>query len=292
MTEDRAKRNEVFTPPRPAGIDPAIQTQTAYESVRSDFGLDIPVELVPLPSNGLIYPTNSPLHGKEIVEIRAMTAREEDILTSKALLKKGTVITELIKSCLVNKEIDPAKLIAGDRNALMVSIRVTGYGHEYDAEITCSNDECEVKSTRTFNLAELAINRLTITPIEPGQNLFEFMLPFTKKLIKFRFLTGLDEEDMSLTQERQKKMGLQSATAVTSNLLHSIVSIDNQTDRAKIAAFVRLMPARDSLALREFIKKNEPGISMRQETECPTCGHVEEVAIPIGTNFLWPSTGR
>lgn len=292
MTEDRTKRNEVFTPARPAGIDPAIQTQTAYDAVKSDFGLDIPVELVPLPSNGIIYPTSSGLYNKEVLEIRAMTAREEDILTSKALLKKGTVITELIKSCLVDKTIDPATLIAGDRNALMVSIRVTGYGHQYDAEITCSNDECELKSLRQFNLAELAIQRLKITPVTPGENAFEFLLPFTKKLVKFKFLTGFDEEDISATQDKQKKLGMQSANAVTSNLLHSIISIDNNADRGKLSAFVRMMPARDSLALREYIRSNEPGILMKQETTCPACGHEEQVQIPISVSFLWPGAGR
>lgn len=289
--EDRSTKNQVFSQ-RPAGVDPAIQQVSSYEAAKSDFGLDIPVEIVPLPSNGRVYPVGTSLHGKDCIEIRAMTAREEDILTSKALLKKGTVISELIKSCLVDKSVDPATLTAGDRNALMVAIRVTGYGPEYDAEVVCSNDECEAKAARQFNLGELEIQRLAISPVQEGLNLFEFKLPHLKKTIRFKFLTGADEEDISATQEKQKKLGLSSANAVTSNLMHVIVAIDGIEDRAKIAQFVRMMPARDSLELRNYIKENEPGIKMKQTVTCPVCAHEEEVAIPIGVNFLWPSAGR
>ena len=288
--DDRTKRNEIFQ--RPVGVDPSIPVTTAFEAAKSDFGLDIPIELAPLPSNGLVYPVNSALHGKDSLEIRAMTAREEDILTSKALLKKGTVISELIRSCLVDKSIDPAELLAGDRNALMVSIRVTGYGHEYDAEITCGNDDCEAKTARSFDLSSLEIQRLSIEPVSVGENLFEFSLPYTKKVVRFRFLTGRDEEQISAMQDKQKKLGLSSDNTVTTNLLHTLVSIDGVVDRAKIAQFVRVMPARDSVALRSYIRDNEPGIKMKQEVACPVCGHVEEVAIPIGVNFLWPSAGR
>lgn len=285
--DERSTHNSVFS----AAQRPNGPETNPTDPGRSDFGLDIPVELAPLPSRGLLYPVNSSLHGKEVVEIRAMTAREEDILTNRALLKKGTVITELIRSCLIDRSIDPTTLIAGDRNALMVAIRVTGYGQEYDAEIVCGNDECEVKAPRQFNLGALEIQRLSIEPVQPGQNLFEFKLPVSKKTVKFRFLTGRDEEESALMQERQKKAGLNNTNAVTTNLMHTLVSVDGVEDRTKIAKFVSMMPARDSLELRNYIKNNEPGIKMKQEVECPKCGHVEEVVIPINTQFLWPSAG-
>jgi hypothetical protein len=255
-----------------------------------DFGLDIPVETMPLPSNGLVYPVDSTLHGRETVDIKAMTAREEDILTSKAYLKKGTVITELIKSCLLDKSIDPRDLLTGDRNALMVAIRITGYGSDYDAEIECN--ECSTKAQHKFDLAGLPLKRLQIAPVAQGQNIFEFLLPYSKKIVKFRFLTGRDEEEIVATAEKQKKLGLSAEASVTTSLLYSIVSIDGVEDRAKIASFVKMMPARDSLALRNYIKDNEPGILMRQETSCPSCGHSEEVNMPLGVTFLWPSAGR
>jgi hypothetical protein len=291
--EDREQRNAVFTSGlsgAPAGIDPRQPMQSITDKVKTEFGIDIPIETVPLPSSGKVYNVNSSLHEAETVDIRSMTAREEDILTSRALLKKGTVITELIKSCLVDRSINPNELLSGDRNALMVAIRITGYGADYKAEIECG--ECGTKSPHEFNLAELPVKRLGIDPIVPGSNLFEFTLPKSKKSVKFRFLTGRDEEEINTTSEKQKKLGLSTESNVTNNLMHSIVSIDGIEDRSKISNFIKLMPARDSLALRNHIKENEPGVVMKQETSCPSCGHSEEVTMPLGINFLWPAAGR
>lgn len=285
MSEEREQRNQVFAPPV---VDSRIPSASAVDKVKAEFGLDIPIEVVPLPSGGKAYPAGHPLAGREQVEIRAMTAREEDILTSRAYLKKGTVITELIKSCMTDRSINPVDLLTGDRNALMVAIRITGYGAEYDAEVECA--ECNTKAPQQFNLAELPIRHLEIEPVELGMNLFEFKLPYSKKTVRFKFMTGRDEEEIVATQEKQKKLGLPGAdAAVTTNLLYSIVSIDGVEDRAKIAGFVRMMPARDSLALRNYIRDNEPGVRMRQDTACPSCGHSEEVVMPINTGFLWPS---
>jgi len=288
MSDQREIKNSVFTPNTPGGVDPRITSMSQAEAVKTEFGLDIPTELVPLPSNGKVYPPTSTLHGRETVEIRPMTAREEDILTSRALLKKGTVVTELIKSCLVDKSINTLDLLAGDRNALMVAVRITGYGAEYTAETSCG--ECEAKSQQMFNLAELPIKRLEIDPVADGQNLFEFVLPHTKKKVKFKFTTGRDEEEPSLTQEKQKKLGLKTDTTVTTALQQSIVSVDNVEDRAKINNFIKMMPARDSLALRNYIRQNEPGLTMKQEMTCPECGHSEEVNMPLGVSFLWPTS--
>lgn len=291
--DDREQRNSVFTggaSGAPAGVDPRQPMQSMTDKVKTEFGIDIPIETVPLPSSGKVYSVNSSLHDVETVDIRSMTAREEDILTSRALLKKGTVITELIKSCLVDRTINPNELLSGDRNALMVAIRITGYGADYRAEIEC--EECGAKSPHEFNLAELPVKRLSIDPIVPGSNLFEFALPKCKKTVKFRFLTGKDEEEINTTSEKQKKLGLSTESNVTNSLMHSIVSIDGVEDRAKISNFIKHMPARDSLALRNYIKDNEPGVVMKQETSCPSCGHSEEVTMPLGINFLWPAAGR
>lgn len=289
MSEEREQKNQVFgnsTNP----VDPRVPSTSMADKVKSDFGLDIPVEIAPLPSCGKVYPAGHALAGRESVEIKAMTAREEDILTSRALLKKGTVISELIRSCVIDKTINPADLLSGDRNALMVAIRITGYGQEYDAEIECT--ECNVKSPQQFDLSALPIKHLEIEPVSPGMNSFEFLLPSSKKMVRFKFMNGRDEEEILNTQEKQKKLGMNSETSITTSLLYSILSIDGIDDRSKIAGFVRMMPARDSLALRNYMKINEPGITMKQETVCPSCGHSEEVTMPIGVSFLWPSSDR
>jgi rubredoxin len=286
MSDNREIKNSVFTPAQTH--DSRIPSMSQADVVKAEFGLDIPTELVPLPSNGKVYPPSSSLHGKDMVEIRPMTAREEDILTSRALLKKGTVVTELIKSCLVDKSINTLDLVAGDRNALMVAVRITGYGAEYTAEVSCP--ECEAKSQQTFNLAELPVKRLEIDPVTEGQNLFEFVLPHTKKKVLFKFTTGKDEEELTVIQEKQKKLGLKTDSTVTTALQQAIVSVDGIEDRAKINNFIKAMPARDSLALRNHIRQNEPGLTMKQDMTCPECGHSEEVNMPLGVSFLWPTS--
>lgn len=255
-----------------------------------EFGVQIPNEVVPLPSEGRIYATNHPLHNKTTVDIRAMTARDEDILTSPALLKKGAVITELIRSCLLDKNINPNDLLVGDRNALMVGIRVTGYGSQYPAEVTCS--ECNVTSETTFDLSALAINSLNISPVASGVNEFDYQLPRSGVVVRFRFLTGRDENEILMTQERQKKTGVGGDNNVTLSLQHHIVSVNGVTDKVKLATFVKMMPAADSTALRAYIRDNEPGIVMKQERTCEKCNHVEEVTIPIGVTFLWPNARK
>ncbi len=141
-------------------------------------------------------------------------------------------------------------------------------------------------------MSALPIQRLEIEPVQPGLNLFEYELPYSKKKVRFKFMTGRDEEEIMVMNEKQKKMALGTESNVTTSLLYSIVSIDGVSDRNKIASFVRMMPARDSLALREYIKNTEPGIVMRQDTTCDACGHVEEVGMPLGVTFLWPQARR
>tara|TARA_B100000131_G_scaffold110724_1_gene107701 strand:- start:14236 stop:15090 length:855 start_codon:yes stop_codon:yes gene_type:complete len=283
VSNDARENNEVFSAnqARAAGF----QTRNV---MADDFGFEIPVEAVPLPSNGRIYPVDSPLHNLETLEIRAMTAKEEDILTSRALIKKGTVITHLIKSCLVNKAIDVDAMTVGDRNAIMTALRVTGYGSEYTAEVQCP--ACGEQSKQDFQLTELPIKRLDSDPVAEGANLFEFKLPVTKKTVHFKFLTGADETNLTVMMERRKKQGGESENLVTTRLQHQIVAIEGIKDRNKINTFVRNMPARDSLALRKHIDGSEPGLDMKTWMDCPHCMETSEVRLPMGASFFWPDT--
>lgn len=252
-----------------------------------DFGINIAAESVPLPSRGVIYNNNS-LQGTESVEIKPMTAKEEDILTSRAYIKNGTVITKLIKSCLINRTIDPDDLISGDRNALLIALRITGYGSDYTLEINCPN--CGSTNKSTFDLSQLEIKRLKVEPVELGQNIFEVTLPVTKKSVKVKFLTGHDEREMMIISDRKKKSGLNVENSVTDRLSRSIISIEGITDRNKINLFVQHMPARDSLALRRFLDDYEPGIDMKSHMTCDSCHEESEVDLPIGASFFWPDS--
>ncbi len=284
MSEERERqaRNEIF------GGQGSNVGMPARNVMKDDFGFEIPVEAVPLPSRGLVYPVDSVLHALETLDIRSMTAREEDILTSRSLIKKGTVITELIKSCLINKSIDVNEMIAGDRNAIMTALRITGYGSEYKVEVDCP--ACSERSKQNFNLAELPIKRLEIDPVAEGANLFEFELPATKKNVRFKFLTGKDEEEITITMERKKKTGLQGENLITTRLKHSLVAVGTVNDVSKVSAFIRHMPAKDSLALRQFMDKHEPGIDMKSWMDCPHCLESSEVRLPMGASFFWPDS--
>jgi hypothetical protein len=256
--------------------------------MKEDFGVDIPVESVPLPSMGIIYSRESNLFNRKTLDIKPMTAREEDILTSRAYIKNGTVLTELMKSCLVDKSINPDDLISGDRNAILISLRITGYGSGYEADVDCAL--CGFTNKSKFDLSNLKIKRLEIEPIEEGQNLFQVQLPVTKKNVKVKFLTGHDEKEMSIIAERKKKSGINSATSITDRLCRSITEIDGITDKNKIRIFVNNMPVRDSLSLRRFLDNNEPGIDMSVWLNCNSCHEESEVNLPMGPSFFWPDS--
>ena len=281
----RAERNEVFT-----AADAVRAGHKVHNIMRDDFNYEVPVESVPLPSNGLVYRADSPLYGQETVDIKSMTAKEEDILTSRSLIKKGTVITHLLKSCIIDKTIDPDEMLTGDRNAIMTAIRILGYGHEYRVEVECP--ACSERSKQAFNLTELPIKRLKISPVAEGSNLFDFTLPVTQKKVRFKFLTGADEAELTVMQERKKKMGQRSENLVTQRLNFSIQSIDGITDKTKINMFCRNMPARDSLELRRHIDANEPGVEMKSWMDCPSCLEHSEVRLPLGASFFWPDSDR
>ena len=288
MTDDEKRefRNSVFAAKK-AAEGGQVQPIDSQQYASQELGLDIPVDAVPLPSAGQVYPQGHALHGKDRVEFRAMTAREEDILMSRAYIKKGTVITELIKSCLMDKGVNVNEMVSGDRNALMIAIRVSGYGREYEPSFNCP--QCEVQTELQIDLADLGIKPLELEPAEAFANKFYFDLPVTKKQVAFRFLTGEEEEKILKTLEIKKKKGIQNDNLVTTRLLSSIVEIDGVSDRNKISKFVQFMPARDSLALRKFIDKHEPGVDMTVEFMCQNCDHVADISLPMGPTFFWPN---
>ena len=266
------------------------QPITAAQYARQELGVEIPVDAVPLPSRGLVYPQGHPLHNCETVEYRAMTAKEEDILMSQALIKRGTVITELIKSCLINKDIDVSSLLSGDRNALMIAIRASGYGSDYTPTLACPS--CEFKNELNIDLNQLGIKPLQLQPNVPGANAFDFKLPNSKKTVTFKFLSGKEEEEILADTETRKKKGFLNSNLVTGRLLRSIVAVEGNENKSLVSKFVQYMPARDSLLLREYINKHEPGVDMKIDFKCSNCDHLEEVTLPMGASFFWPNYNR
>lgn len=256
--------------------------------MKEEFGWDVPVELVPIPSKGIIYNPESSLHKKESVKIKAMTAREEDILSSAALIKEGTVLDHLVNSCLM-ESIDASQMITGDRNALMIAIRITGYGPEYPVLAYCK--KCTHQNDVNVDLTSIPIKRLTIPPVEEGKNLFKYTLPVTKKEVYFKFPTQADERDKSI-KDKNLKQHIQSMVEsnITGNLELAIQQVGNVTDKNKIKHFILNMPAFDSRSLRKFMRDAEPGMDMRCDWTCENCGHQNKSDIPITSDFFWPST--
>lgn len=265
-------------------------SQNVRDVAKNDFNWEVPVELVPVPSEGRVYGRETGLFGVQGLEIKAMTAREEDILSSRALIKKGTVISELVRSCLINKNVDINEMLVGDRDSLMVSIRITGYGTAYNASVSCPTCGANHKD-HEFDLAELEIKRLELNPISEGVNEFEFDLPVSKKKVTFKFLTVND--DLNLTKERDRKRELFGNDyvegTVTETLGSHIVSVDGIRDRSKISMFINKMPALDSSKLRQFIKRHKPGLDMSARFRCEACGASDRIELPIGISFFWPA---
>ena len=266
-----------------------LDQQLPQASLNQDyFGWTVPIEQIPLPTAGILYPKENPLHNKESLQIKAMTAQEEDIIMSRALLKEGTIITHLIKSCLIDKSVDPNDLLLGDRNSLLVAIRITGYGSKYIVDVTCP--ECSSMNEQAFDLSNLEIQRLKIAPISHGKNEFEFKLPVTKKNVTFKFSTVGSEHENATTIERKRKLmpDMKVEGLITSLLENQIISIDGLRDRNKISGFIRSMPAGDSRALRLYINKNEPGIDMNVNMTCQSCSAQSKIGLPLGAAFFWP----
>jgi len=267
--------------------DAATQHMMKQNIMKEEFGWEIPVEAIPVPSAGLLYNPDSNLYNLKTLKIKAMTAHEEDILSSPALLKEGTAVDHVIRSCLIDRSIDINDLLVGDKNALMVSIRITGYGSKYNISPKCEN--CGETNKIEFDLSGLGINRLKIEPVEKGKNQFLYELPVTKKKVIFKFMTVNEQKQREAQSDFYEKNITQGVKkTVTSFLEHSIVSVEGITDKNKISHFVRNMPAFDSKSLRNFIIDHEPGLDMTHDWHCKHCSHANNSNLAITAEFFWP----
>jgi hypothetical protein len=237
--------------------------------------LNIPTEIVELPSQGLIYPESSPLSSGKI-EMKYMTAREEDILTNQNYIQKGTVLDELVKSLIVSK-VNYDDLIIGDKNAILVASRILGYGKDY--KFTWGGEEYEIDLTTVEN------NPLDTKLFKKGINEFDFTLPATNTSITFKLLTGNDEKKINAELEGLKKINKNSSAELSTRLKYIITSVNGDRESKSIREFVdNYLLARDSRALREYIKEVQPDVDL---TFFPS-GSNEKVSIPVGLNFFWP----
>jgi hypothetical protein len=246
----------------------------------------VPTELVPLPSQGRVYPPGHPLAGQEAIEICAMTAHDEDILTSRALIKSGKVISSLLRSCIADKGVDPETMLVGDRNATLIGIRINGYGADYPVKVECP--VCSAETSLTVDLNTLPIRRFPADlRVEASTNEFKFDLPASKKRASFKLFTGSEERELLQLLDRGRRQNI-AEELVTNRLRLQVTSIGDERDPTRLASLIRRLPARDSRELRQYIDRVTPGVELKAAFECGTCGHAGDAEVPLGTDFFWP----
>ena len=243
-----------------------------------------PSEIIDLPSEGKLYSKEHPCSDGKI-EIKYMTAKEEDILTSQNLIKKGVVIDRLLDSLIITSGVKSNDLLLGDKNAVMVAARILAYGPEYVCKVT--NPENGEDFEHTFNLADCPFKKL---PKNVKENKFEVDLPISKKKITFKLLDGKEEESILKDISASKKIGSQVAPELTTRLRYSITSVDGDDTQSTINSFSQNMLARDSMHLRKIMRDVTPDIDLSQEIDLG--GETVTVDIPMTVGFFWPDTQR
>jgi len=283
----RKRNSERFGAPTPENISsPAVATATSADL----FSFVTPTDFVDLPSKGLFYPENHPLADVDTVEIRHMTAKEEDILTSESLLKKGLAIDRLLESIFLDKSIKADNLLIGDKNALLIAARITGYGPIYDTTVKCPS--CREVNNKVFNLEEISTMDASEIPedveMNDGGN-FIFPLPKSGATIEVRLLTSKDERMLVETTEKKKKLKLPDSRS-TDLLKLVIVAVNNHTTPDALAQFIEQMPLQDVKHLRKIYEKIKPDVNITYDFECNHCSHEGEVMMPLTAQFFWPNS--
>jgi hypothetical protein len=238
----------------------------------------LPTEMVDLPSKGLLYPEGNPLREGKI-EIKYMTAKEEDILTNQNYIKQGIVIDKLLQSLIVTK-INYDDLLVGDKNAIMVAARILAYGSNYEFEYDGSN--------QSFDLSQIEPNTLHEDLLNAKTNEFEYTLPHTGNKITFKLLIHGDDKKIDEEIKGLQKISKDNISEVTVRFGQIITSINGSTDKKDIREFVNnYFLAKDAREFRKHYNEVSPNLNMKA-TLTNSDGVEEDVELPIGINFFWP----
>jgi len=259
----------------------AMQTQQA-ETSKGVY--DYPTEIVPLPSKGLLYPKDSPL-SQGFVEIKYMTTREEDILSTPSYIQQGVVLDKLCEAIIVTKGVKFNDLLIGDKNAILFAARTYGYGPLYQTQVTTdSGTEIPV----TVDLRELNNREIDETLIIPGENKFKYTLP-SGKTIEFKLLTVKDQKDIDTEIKGYKKLGPNYPVSnLTIRLKKMILSVNGSTNPIDVANFTENMLASDSRSFREYVSKIQPDVELKVDVEDPETGDIFRGDFTIGVDLFYP----
>jgi len=248
--------------------------------------LQYPTEVISLPSQGKVYPESNPLSSGEI-EIKYMTAKEEEILASQNLIKKGVVLDKLFESIIVDKKINPNDIIIGDKNAIMLATRILGYGSDYQIEVMNDLDE---KSKVTVDLAQIQTKEVDLELLN-SDNKFTFTTPHGSNVLEFKLLTHGDEQKIDADVKAMQRLNKDGASSeLTTRYRYMILSVDGKNDTQTINNFVNnRFLTRDTKAFREYVRSISPDVNMEFEYENPNTGDTEVKPIPMGVGFFWPA---
>jgi hypothetical protein len=255
----------------------------------------VPTEIVDLPSKGLLYPETHPLHNIESVEIRHMTAKEEDTLSSRSLLKKGIAIDRMISDILINKNIKVENMLIGDKNALVVAARISGYGPEYTTKVTCpscnASQEFEFDLTNQMISYPLPDDKLQEIGIKKTlNNTFIISLWKGKAEVEIKLMTGKDELVLFEKMQKNQKSTGQAEASLTDQLKLMIRSVNGSSDVQVINQFVNSLPIVESRKLRNIYKQLTPSVELINTFTCNFCEFETDMEVPFSQDFFWPKS--
>jgi len=275
--------------------DLAAQIRQQHE-VKQVSDYKFPTEIIELPSKGLIYAKDNPLSSGK-VEMKYMTAKEEDILTTQSYIKDGSVLDRLFQSLIVsNGEGMPIKyvdLVTGDKNAIMIAARILGYGKDYEVEV--EDPYSGNKQKETIDLTQFENKEYDGSQqLEPHKNEFEFTLPRSQRKITFMAMTESKERKVKHTTEElakaNRKLKDSTSRELTTRMKTMILSVDGDSEQKAINHFVdNELFAVDSKALRAYINEVVPDIDLTWEFVSEETGEGREMLLPMDVTFFWPS---
>jgi len=253
------------------------------------FGISfvVPTEVIKLPSAGAFYQEGNTLHGKESLEIKQMTAKEEEILTNMSFLEDGSLLNRLLSSILIDTTVDPQELFQGDREALIYAARRMSYGPEYAVKQFC--EACEQETVFVYDLSACSVDESELEDVvlDPSSGLYTLTLPQSNVKVSLKILTNEDQEYLSDQEERAKKLNVQSSKTV--NFLKKIVvEANGTTDQGMLNKLFEVLPILDIRKIRKVSNSIIPTMDTKQEVACGNCGHVAEREVPFSLGFFWP----
>ena len=291
MSRDNSKRlgdhpSSPLPPKRVTEVPHHTGFQNSQNSSVLDIAANLPPDSVILPSAGRFYDETSTLHGKTEIEIKQLTAREEDILSSPELIKKGVVFDKLLESVIIDKTINPRDLLLGDRNAILLKSRINAYGADYSVNMQCSN--CGKVTQHDFDLTKcnFEFEHPDIEGLEAIPGGYSLKLPKTGVTVNLKLLTVSDSMFLAEQERLKKKNGLESSPVIDF-LQRVVVSADGHTGDL-LNRFLQVLPAYDTRKIRTTYSKIIPDVQTKQTVQCSSCSWESEKEVWFELNFFWP----